>query len=126
MLMPMEYALISQFLIFNFLYFADATATMRGWAPEWYSTYRFVLTFIVGASIVASLVARGRIAEKEAPRRRPEEVLYALRDAHWEAMEAEEQEKLKRIAEEEAEKKDDKGEGKDNEIDDSDKDGEKV
>ena len=33
MLMPIEYALITQFLAFNFLYFADTRATVRGWAP---------------------------------------------------------------------------------------------
>ena len=62
--MPIEYALISQFCAFTFLYFADARAVVRGWAPHWYSTYRFVLTFVVGASIVASLVGRGQIAGK--------------------------------------------------------------
>jgi len=36
---------------------------VRGWAPPWYSTYRFVLTFVVGASIVASLIGRGQIAD---------------------------------------------------------------
>merc|ERR1712093_409490 len=58
---PVEYALITQFFAFNFLYFADARATARGWFPPWYSIYRFVLTFFVGASIVISLVGRGKI-----------------------------------------------------------------
>lgn len=61
-LMPVEYALITQFLVFNFLYYADSRATKRGWAPQWYGVYRFVLTFIVGSAIVASLVGRGQIA----------------------------------------------------------------
>lgn len=61
-LMPVEYALISQFLIFNFLYYADSNAARQGWCPPWYGVYRFVLTFIVGASIVTSLVGRGQIA----------------------------------------------------------------
>lgn len=64
MLMPIEYALISQFAGFTALYFADTRATVRGWAPPWYATYRFVLTFIVGASIVLSLIGRGEIAFK--------------------------------------------------------------
>ncbi|EON66803.1 hypothetical protein W97_06205 [Coniosporium apollinis CBS 100218] len=63
-LLPAEYALIAQFLAFNFLYYADARATVRGWTPSWYGTYRFVLTFIVGAAIVISLVGRGQIADR--------------------------------------------------------------
>jgi hypothetical protein len=73
MLMPTEYALISQFIIFNLLYFADAQATVRGWAPPWYAMYRFVLTLIVGASIVVSLIGRGRIVPKETAVRGPAE-----------------------------------------------------
>lgn len=59
--MPIEYALITQFFAFTFLYYNDARAAARGWAPSWYGMYRFVLTFIVGASIVASLVGREQI-----------------------------------------------------------------
>jgi len=54
-------ALITQFLAFGLLYYADARASRRGWAPPWYGTYRFVLTFIVGAAIVISLIGRGEI-----------------------------------------------------------------
>ena len=61
---PPEYAIISQFLVFNFLYYTDSRATKRGWAPPWYAVYRFVLTFIVGGAIVVSLIARGRIADR--------------------------------------------------------------
>lgn len=60
-LLPVEYALIAQFIAFNALYYADTQATKKGWAPPWYGTYRFVLTFIVGAAIVVSLVGRGQI-----------------------------------------------------------------
>ncbi|KAF2264609.1 hypothetical protein CC78DRAFT_223275 [Lojkania enalia] len=63
-LMPVEYALISQFCAFILLYYADTRATYRGWTPPWYAIYRFVLTFIVGASIVVSLVGRGEIADR--------------------------------------------------------------
>jgi hypothetical protein len=61
---PPVYALITQFLTFVGLYYVDATATTKGWTPSWYGTYRFVLTFIVGASIVISLIGRGEIAEE--------------------------------------------------------------
>ena len=62
--MPVEYALITQFLAFNFLYYTDVRAKTRGWTPPWYGIYRFVLTFIVGGSIVASLIGRGQIADR--------------------------------------------------------------
>ncbi|KAF2739594.1 hypothetical protein EJ04DRAFT_284211 [Polyplosphaeria fusca] len=51
-LMPIEAALITQFISFTMLYYVDTRATYRGWTPPWYAIYRFVLTFIVGASIV--------------------------------------------------------------------------
>ena len=74
---------------------------MRGWAPHWYSTYRFVLTFIVGASIVASLIGRGQIADQIHKLPSPADRVKALRDLQLDAMEAEEREKRARIAEEE-------------------------
>ncbi|KAH8766085.1 hypothetical protein F5883DRAFT_97176 [Diaporthe sp. PMI_573] len=67
MIMPVSYALTSQFGAFIFMYFADARATTRGWAPSWYGTYRFVLTAIVGLSLFISLVGREKIGA-DAPR----------------------------------------------------------
>lgn len=67
MVMPVNYALTSQFGAFVFMYFADARATTRGWAPAWYGTYRFVLTAIVGLSLFISLVGREKIGA-DAPR----------------------------------------------------------
>ncbi|ODM22991.1 hypothetical protein SI65_00580 [Aspergillus cristatus] len=61
LLLPVEHALISQFLAFTFLYYSDARAAARGHAPSWYGMYRFVLTFVVGASIVATLIGREQI-----------------------------------------------------------------
>jgi len=101
LLMPVEYALITQFLAFNFLYFADARATVRGWCPEWYSVYRFVLTFIVGASIVVSLVGRGQIVKQDGTLKSATDYIKADRDAQWEALEREEKEKRAALAEEE-------------------------
>ncbi|OJD27575.1 hypothetical protein ACJ73_01033 [Blastomyces percursus] len=60
--MPIEYALISQFCAFTFLYYNDARAAVKGWTPSWYHMYRFVLTFVVGASIVISLIGREALA----------------------------------------------------------------
>lgn len=109
MLMPVEYALITQFLAFNFLYFADARATVRGWCPPWYSTYRFVLTFIVGASIVVSLVGRGQISGKVGggSLEGPADKMKALRDSQWENLEKEEKERKRALAAQEEKDNDD-------------------
>ncbi|KAG9239708.1 hypothetical protein BJ875DRAFT_951 [Amylocarpus encephaloides] len=97
--MPVEYALITQFLAFNFLYFADARATVRGWFPPWYSTYRFVLTFLVGASIVATLVGRGQIVSPQhTTLKSPIDYIKGDRDAQWEALEKEEKERRQALA----------------------------
>jgi hypothetical protein len=66
--MPVEYALITQFFAFTLLYNVDTRATYKGQAPPWYAIYRFVLTFIVGTSIVVSLIGRGEVANAEAHR----------------------------------------------------------
>lgn len=124
LLMPVEYALITQFLAFNFMYFADARATVKGWCPPWYSTYRFVLTFVVGASIVVSLVGRGQIVQHDAKLPGPYDGMKALRDAQWENLEKEERERRKAMAEEDEEEEasddesdDGKGEDKDDKKD---------
>ena len=81
--MPIEYALITQFVSFVGLYFVDTRAALKGWTPPWcecnpsspHTTctdsiviadreYRFILTFIVGASIVLSLIGRGEVSSK--------------------------------------------------------------
>ena len=81
---------------------------VKGWAPHWYSTYRFVLTFIVGASIVASLIGRGQIADQINRLPSPADRVKALRDSQYAAMEAEEREKMARkVAEDEGESEDD-------------------
>jgi len=38
-------------------------AAYRGWTPDWYAVYRFVLTSIVGASIMLSLIGRSELPE---------------------------------------------------------------
>lgn len=98
--MPIEYALITQFLAFTFLYFADARSVVRGWAPSWYSTYRFVLTFIVGVAIVVSLIGRGQIADKINRLPSPADRVKALRAQQYEAMEQEEKYKQQKLVEE--------------------------
>lgn len=97
LLLPVEYALIAQFTAFSFLYFADARAVIRGWAPAWYSTYRFVLTFIVGGSIVVTLIGRGQIADKISRLPSPADRLRELRESQVAALEQEERERRMRV-----------------------------
>lgn len=110
-MMPVEYALITQFTAFTFLYFADARATVRGWFPAWYSTYRFVLTFIVGAAIVASLVGRGRIVKSDAQLKSSVDYVKQDRDAQWLALEREEKERRAKLAAEEDEEEEEEESG---------------
>jgi hypothetical protein len=103
LLLPVEYALITQFLAFNFLYYVDAESATEGLAPPWYQVYRFVLTFIVGASIVISLIGRGEISHMVDKLPGPADRLRALRNAQLENLEREERERrLRMVAEEEA------------------------
>lgn len=97
LLLPVEYALIAQFAAFSFLYFADARAVVKGWAPPWYSTYRFVLTFVVGASIVISLIGRGQIADKISRLPSPADRLKEMRAAQVDALEQEERERRAKV-----------------------------
>jgi hypothetical protein len=61
--MPIEWALTTQFAAFCALYFTDSRATVKGWAPAWYASYRFVLTAVVGTAIVISLIGRAKVGE---------------------------------------------------------------
>ncbi|KAK0365016.1 hypothetical protein LTR91_021134 [Friedmanniomyces endolithicus] len=120
LLLPAEYALISQFLIFNFLYYADARACKRGWTPPWYTVYRFVLTFIVGGSIVVSLIGRGHIADKiEAAGSTPADRIRALRDSQGQSREEEEVARRRFLArkdeDEDEEEDEEEGEGEEEE-----------
>jgi len=53
-LMLIVFAFTTQFFAFVSLYFLDTRAMIRGWAPTWYQTYRFILTAVVGAAILIS------------------------------------------------------------------------
>ncbi|KAI1388183.1 uncharacterized protein F4822DRAFT_428806 [Hypoxylon trugodes] len=109
LLMPMDFALTSQFAAFVMLYFADSRAATRAWAPSWYGIYRFVLTAIVGAAIVITLIGRMKVGdakprlsglnEKVHDHRREES--YSKK---WEELEEQEREQIQK-EKEEAEKK---------------------
>jgi len=92
LLMPIEYALISQFAAFTMLYYIDVRATYRGWTPPWYAIYRFVLTFIVGASIVVSLIGRGEVSNQVARQPGAVDKVTALRESAQETLAREEEE----------------------------------
>jgi hypothetical protein len=98
LLLPTTYALIGQFFAFNFLYNADAKAAAQGWAPPWYSTYRFVLTFIVGASIVVSLIGHGEIADKVQAVKSPVERIQGMGETMDQQFRAEEAARAERFA----------------------------
>ena len=102
--------MISQFLAFTFLYYADAKAVVRGWAPPWYTTYRFVLTFVVGASIVATLIGRGEIADKINRLPGPADRVKALRDSQQQSLAEEEKARRERIVADEEEDDEDEEE----------------
>lgn len=82
--------MISQFLTFNFLYYTDSRACKRGWTPAWYGVYRFVLTFIVGSSIVITLIARGHVGDRVGKLPGPGDRIKALRDSQVQQLEEEE------------------------------------
>ncbi|KAF9789811.1 hypothetical protein BJ322DRAFT_558728 [Thelephora terrestris] len=48
-------ALMVQWLGFTGLWYADVKATAAGWAPKWYSQYRFYLSLLVGTCIIGTL-----------------------------------------------------------------------
>ncbi|KAG6334321.1 hypothetical protein ID866_4766 [Astraeus odoratus] len=48
-------ALLCQWLGFTGLWYADNRATTAGWAPIWYSQYRFYLSLLVGTCIIGSV-----------------------------------------------------------------------
>ncbi|TCD63532.1 hypothetical protein EIP91_005302 [Steccherinum ochraceum] len=54
--MPVE-SLLLQWTGFTALWYADMKATNAGWAPKWYSQYRFYLSILVGSCIIGSLAA---------------------------------------------------------------------
>ena len=73
-------------------------------------TYRFVLSFIVGASIVISLIGRGQVADKIGRMPGPADRLRALRESQMEEIEKEERERRARIMAQDEEDEEDEEE----------------
>ncbi|KAI0131509.1 hypothetical protein F4814DRAFT_406293 [Daldinia grandis] len=110
LLMPMDFALTSQFAAFVMLYFADSRATVRAWAPSWYGAYRFVLTAVVGAAIFISLIGRMKVGDAKPRLTGLDEKLHDRRGEEdytekWEDLERKEKEKIKKEKEAEEKKK---------------------
>ncbi|KXX77501.1 hypothetical protein MMYC01_201634 [Madurella mycetomatis] len=108
--MPIQWALVTQFLAFVSMYFVDSKATTKGWAPGWYGTYRFVLTAVVGAAILISLVGRAKVGEGRMSlstgelmdRIRP---MAADQNRNWAKEEEEERRRIQKEKEEEEKKR---------------------
>ncbi|KAI1371766.1 hypothetical protein F4677DRAFT_434634 [Hypoxylon crocopeplum] len=111
LLMPMDFALTAQFAAFVMLYFADARATVRAWAPSWYGAYRFVLTAVVGAAIVISLIGRMKVGDAKPRLTGLSEKLHDRRGGEqdytkkWEELENRDKEKMRKEKEAEEERK---------------------
>ncbi|KAK2934865.1 hypothetical protein FoTM2_006112 [Fusarium oxysporum f. sp. vasinfectum] len=95
LMLPVEYALTSQFMAFVALYFADSRAATKGWAPRWYGSYRFLLTAMVGFAIFISLIGRAKIKQGDAITAKGLSDNFARsgiadHDTNWEKLEAEE------------------------------------
>ncbi|KAJ4381864.1 hypothetical protein N0V86_003231 [Didymella sp. IMI 355093] len=93
-MMPIEYALITQFMSFVGLYFIDTRAALKGWTPPWYREYRFILTFIVGASIVITLIGRGEVSSKVGRMPGAVDRIKALREGSEEQLAEEEEARI--------------------------------
>ncbi|KAM0347276.1 hypothetical protein ACHAPU_004794 [Fusarium lateritium] len=95
LMLPIEYALTTQFMAFVGLYFADSRAATKGWAPRWYGSYRFLLTAMVGFSIFISLIGRAKIKQGDAITAKGlsdnfSRAGIADHDTNWEKLEAKE------------------------------------
>lgn len=131
MALPVQFALTAQFAAFTFMYFFDARATTKGWTPQWYGTYRFVLTFIVGSAILISLIGREKIGADKPRLTGLREKFHkeghdTLAEHEWEKLEEKELEKnrKKKAAEEKkkaAEEKKKEAEEEKKKIDDEEK-----
>lgn len=131
MALPVQFALTAQFAAFTFMYFFDARATTKGWTPQWYGTYRFVLTFIVGSAILISLIGREKIGADKPRLTGLREKFHkeghdTLAEHEWEKLEEKELEKnrKKKAAEEKkkaAEEKQKEAEEEKKKIDDEEK-----
>ncbi|KAJ4265353.1 hypothetical protein NW762_004641 [Fusarium torreyae] len=109
LMLPVEYALTSQFMAFVALYFADSRAATRGWAPRWYGAYRFLLTAMVGLAIFISLVGRAKIKQGEALTAHGMTDNFsregiADHETNWEKLEEEERQRQRKAKKEKEEK----------------------
>ncbi|KAH7193872.1 uncharacterized protein B0J16DRAFT_86764 [Fusarium flagelliforme] len=120
-MLPVEYALTTQFMAFVALYFADSRAATKGWAPRWYGSYRFLLTAMVGLAIFISLIGRAKIKQGDAITAKGLSDNFARsgiadHETNWEKLEEEEkQRRRKKEAEEEKKRKEEEKKKKEEE-----------
>ncbi|KAI8957625.1 hypothetical protein F5Y11DRAFT_360679 [Daldinia sp. FL1419] len=119
LLMPMDFALTTQFAAFVMLYFADSRATVKAWVPSWYGSYRFVLTAVVGAAIFISLIGRMKVGDAKPRLTGLDEKLHDRRGEEdytekWENLEKKEKEKLEKEKEADEKKQEEKKKTKEN------------
>lgn len=120
-MLPVEYALTTQFMAFVALYFADSRAATKGWAPRWYGSYRFLLTAMVGLAIFISLIGRAKIKQGDAITAQGlsnnfSRTGIADHETNWEKLEEEEkQRRRKKEAEEEKKRKEEEKKKKEEE-----------
>ncbi|KAA8910257.1 hypothetical protein FN846DRAFT_939608 [Sphaerosporella brunnea] len=100
-LLPLDYAMLTQFIGFVGMYFMDAQACAMGWTPNWYSTYRFILTFVVGACIIMTLIGRGQIGDAITPAVGARRHLEEIRQVQREHVKREEEERSSRMGKDE-------------------------
>lgn len=96
-LFPLHEALLTQFIGFTGMYFFDTSATTAGLTPPWYGTYRFVLTLVVGACIVLTLIGRGKIGDDFVHVQSPTAYLSQLRAEQRRNVEKEREERLVKL-----------------------------
>lgn len=111
LLLPLHEALLGQFAAFTALYFFDTSATTAGLAPGWYGTYRFVLTFVVGASILLTLIGRGSIADRMEHVPKPTEKLQKIREHQRQELQKERQQQSEKSSPSKSEKRNDMNDG---------------
>ncbi|RBR26442.1 uncharacterized protein FIESC28_00736 [Fusarium coffeatum] len=120
-MLPVEYALTTQFMAFVALYFADSRAATKGWAPRWYGSYRFLLTAMVGLAIFISLIGRAKIKQGDAITSQGlsnnfSRTGIADHETNWEKLEEQEkQRRRKKEAEEEKKRKEEEKKKKEEE-----------
>ena len=63
-----QIALLTQLAGFFAIWAGDQRLTAMGWCPKFYSTYRFILSAVVGSSIMLTLIGNAYYAPQPTPK----------------------------------------------------------